>query len=256
MFFYLSKLFTLFLMPFFWLFLCLFLAIILNNKVWKKRFLISSFVILFIFGNEHLALWATRKWEVKALAMNQIGNYKVGVVLGGGITNEFRKPYDRVHFNASADRLLQAIQLYKKGKIENILITGRNGLADVKGPRAGAKLAKTFCVEMGVPETHVFDENLAVNTYENATYTKQYLAKKGIQNDSLLVITSSYHIPRSMMCFNAAGLKSKAFPCDHKGGFSYSSLAYIIPDEYAFFLWYDLFHEWFGIVTYKIMGYI
>lgn len=256
MFFYISKLLTLFLMPFFWLFFCLFLSLILKNKVWKKRLAWSAFLILFTFGNEHLALWATRKWEPKGLKLSEIGHYKVAVVLGGGITDEFRNPYDRVHFNSSADRLLQAVQLYKKGKVDRILVTGRNGLKDINSPRSGSKLATTFCLEIGIPKDSLMEENFALNTYENAVFTKKILKDKKIASDSVLLITSAYHIPRSEMCFDQVGLKYKSFPCDFKGGFSTSFLAYFIPDEYAFYLWFDLFHEWFGILIYKIMRYV
>jgi hypothetical protein len=60
-----------------------------------------------------------------------------------------------------------------------------------------------------------------------------------------------------LACFNKVGLITESFPCNfYQTSTNLLTFSAIIPDEDAFSIWYNLFHEWYGLVIYKLMGYI
>ncbi len=258
MFFILSKLLTLFLMPFFWLFSCIFYSFLTKNVRKKRLFLKISIFILFVFGNTNLVSKVMRWWEPSPIEYKNLPFHNIAIVLGGGIASEFQRPFDRVHFDPSVDRLLQALQLYQAKKVGKIMISGGSAqLTNSKNKKSDATESFKFLIKVGVPKTDIIVENESRNTYENAKFSKEKLIELKLNNASLLLITSAYHMNRSLACFNKQGLKISSFPACYQqttnGLFSFNT---IVPDETAFTLWYDLFHEWYGIFFYKIMGYI
>ena len=65
-------------------------------------------------------------WEDTPKSISEITqNYDYGIVLGG--FSGYDKHKNRVEFNDCGDRLFYSIQLFKSGKIKNILISGGNG---------------------------------------------------------------------------------------------------------------------------------
>lgn len=258
MFFIISKFFTLFLMPFFWLFLCLIWAIFTKKDKNRKLAIKLSFFILMVFGNSYLASKVMRWWEPKPIEILTMSNYDVAIVLGGGIANETKWPNDRVHFDPSADRLLQAIQLYKAGKVTKILISaGSVSLKSRKNEITEANKSKEFLVNIGIALNDILIENKSKNTFENALFSKKILEENKLDKSRIIVITSAYHMKRSLACFHKQGLVVDSFPaCYQQLNNNLLSFYTIVPDEDAFALWYDLFHEWYGLVTYKFMGYI
>jgi uncharacterized SAM-binding protein YcdF (DUF218 family) len=253
-----SKLFTLFLMPFFWLFFAVCYAFFAKSEKKRKRWLLISFLILFVFGNSFLASKIMNWWEPRPLEYAKMDNFDVGIVLCGGIANDWKRPWDRMHFDPEADRLLQALQLYKAGKIKNILISG--GSANIfnrNNIRTEATIGKEFLIKVGVPAEKIFIEGKSINTFENAKLSKSLLISEKLIDKKLLLITSAYHMKRSKACFDKQGVLTTTFPTAyHQINTQFWALSTIIPDETAFALWFDLCHEWFGIVSYKIMGYI
>lgn len=245
-------------MPFFWLFVCISIAFFTKSDKRRKLFIKVALFILIIFGNIYFVSKIMRWWEPKPVEMSKMEVYDVAIVLGGGIINEYKKPFDRVHFDPSADRLLQAFQLYKAGKVKKILISAGSIAFFAKNKlKNEAMLSKDYLILSGVPETDILIETKSTNTFENALFSKEILVDAKLENSKLLLITSAYHMKRSLLCFAKQNLKTECFPvCYKQMNISLLSFNTIVPDEEAFALWYDLFHEWYGLLTYKIMGYI
>jgi uncharacterized SAM-binding protein YcdF (DUF218 family) len=258
MFYTISKLFTLFLMPFFWLFICILWALFTNSQKKRKNAIRVAFLILFIFGNSFLASKIMKYWEPMPKEISKIGKFDVAIVLGGGITNDTKRPFDRIHFDYSADRLLQAFQLYKMGVVKKILISaGTDSNFAQKNHKTEAELSRKFLLICGVDSANILIDSRSLNTYQNASFSKLVLKNAKLDHSKLLLITSAYHMKRSVLCFEKQGLKVESFPSNFAPTSTGLLTFYtIVPDEDAFSLWFDLLHEWYGIVIYKLMGYI
>lgn len=92
------------------------------------------------------------------------------------------------------ERLEKGLSLYEEGLYDSLIVTGGKGPTD-NFPVANA-MAK-WLYEQGVPYDKILIEDTASNTYENMKYSKQIAVENGF--DSVVVVTSDFHIFRSMM---------------------------------------------------------
>ena len=255
MFFYLSKILHFLIAPFTW-FILLALAAWLTKKQPRKRKLwISAFCVLIIFSNPFIANKAMQSWEMPQVRTDSFKNpYEVGILLGGSLRG-FDDQLGRPVYSHSVDRLLQTIALYKSGKIKKILLSGGSGSITRPEERESNIILKVL-EETGIPKSDIISENDSRNTYENAVYSAALLKQFHLEGKTLL-ITSSFHMRRSLACFHKAGIRPDVFPVDprsHNGSYTPENL--IIPHPGALLTWDALLHEWLGMLTYKLAGYI
>lgn len=255
MFFYLSKILYYLIMPGFLVGACLLLAIFLKKKRWKKAFLILGTALYFLFSNDFIINAIFQQWEIPPTPFSVIeGHYDVGVVLTG-ITNMRIEPQDRVYFQKGADRIMHAIELYKRGKIKKILITGGTGSLTRPDLLEADNLARTLQL-FGVPEEDMIIENQSRNTYENAKFSADILREK-YPDGRFLLITSAFHLRRAKGCFDKQGIETDVFSTDfYTHPVTYTPDSWLIPNENAFKKWVILEREIVGIVMYKLAGYI
>jgi uncharacterized SAM-binding protein YcdF (DUF218 family) len=253
MFFILSKLLTFLLLPITWLFIVLLVAVLSRNSNRRRKMLLLFLATFYIFCNSFLANEFMRIWEVPAVAEDKIPVYDAGIVLSGMMSYDIKlKKYQFMH---GVDRLLQAIQLYKKGKIKKIVFTGGSGSLTYSYIKEGM-LIKNFLLRIGIPPTDMFIETESNNTRENALFTKPILDRE-FPNGKFLLITSAYHMRRSVACFEKAGIHVTPYSTDrlsddHKFVFDFM----FIPNIGAMEVWQAGIHEIFGYLTYKIAGYV
>lgn len=224
---------------------------------WKKRWMFTALILSFVFTNNFLAYKLMYWWEIPVTPLSEINQrYEVGVVLTGVALTD-RAINDRVYFARGADRIVHAHLLYQKGIIKNILITGGTGRIDDDGKYPEAEALKRFLLQVGVPEQDIIVEPIANNTYENALFTAEIL-NRDFPGEKVLLITSAFHMRRSIGCFRKQGLEFDTFSADFysKGREKYGVGDYLLPNPDALQLWTKLFKEWIGLAAYKVAGYI
>lgn len=210
--------------------------------------------MLIFFTNPFLANKAMKHWEGNPAPLSTINHHDLAVVLTG-VTNRYKKPNDRVYYEHGADRVLHTIQLYKLGKIDKILISGGSGklINNKEDNKEANELSNTFIIA-GVPKEDVTIESNSRNTHESAVNCSNLLQE--IQPESVLLITSGFHMKRSSLCFKNEDIKHTTFSTDfyardHEHGID----GYITPKPDAIQKWNIIIKEITGILVYKIMGY-
>ena len=196
-------------------------------------------------------------WDIPATPLSEITeSYPVGVVLTG-IALTDRELNDRVYFARGADRIVNALQLYKTGKIKSILISGGTGRLDQEIGFPEAIALKDFLLLAGVPATDIILETQANNTYENAKFSAEILAER-FPNQKVMLITSAFHMRRSAACFAKQGVEFDSYTGDFfaKDNQKFALGEFLIPNPDALNLWTKLFKEWVGMIAYKVAGYI
>lgn len=196
-----------------------------------------------------------KTWESDIYPISSLNqNYDIGIVLGG-YTNFNIKPRERYNFSTNANRLTQALELYKDGKIKKILLTGGTGSL-IKQSSKEANEIKSFLLKMGVVENDLIIEARSRNTHENAVFTKQLLEKE-FPNTKCLLITSAFHMRRSKACFRKENLEFTPFSTDIiSEEIRFIPSALIFPNSSGFNRWELLIKEWVGYVVYWFIGYI
>jgi uncharacterized SAM-binding protein YcdF (DUF218 family) len=254
MFFILSKTLSLLAMPLVWVCLLLMGSWVLRNTQWKKRLLVTGVVLLLFFSNDFVANEAMRLWEIPVTPYDSISNvYEYGILLTGVTRNDL-EPDDRVYFMHGADRVVHTAQLYQRGIIRNVIVSGGVGRIMTYG-RPEADELKKVLIMLGVPEEAIILENQSRNTAESAAHVKVILEDAKTAN--ALLITSAFHMRRSFACFRHVGLQLDTFSTDfytHPRHFTPEAL--FVPKPDAVVVWQKLFKEWTGLLAYKIAGYI
>jgi uncharacterized SAM-binding protein YcdF (DUF218 family) len=256
MFFILSKILDLLISPIIWIIGCIVIAFLLRNKkaIISKKLYASAVMAILFFTNPFIVNWVMNQWEVSAYSSEEIKTpYEVGVVLGGS-TRYYDNVSKRMVFSGSVDRLMQAVDLYHHGKIKKIFLSGGSGFVNFQDWKESEKLYPLL-VSCGVKPEDILMENISRNTYENAIETAKVLKQKGITSKCLL-ITSAFHMRRSLACCAKANLKVDAYSVDVRSGGPIFTLDRLIqPDPEALVAWDLLTHEWVGYLVYRLMGY-
>lgn len=253
MFFILSKLFAFLFSPFLWFFISFFIFLFLKNDKWKLIFKRISIFILFFFTLGFPINFLVSRWEVAGTEMESVGNYDIGVVLSGMVV--YNKDLKVLSARRGIDRIWQAITLYKKGKINKILISGDTGYVIRKGLHEADQL-KEVLVEWGIPFEDIIIENKSKNTYENALFTGS-LMKKNKFKKKFLLITSALHMPRASACFKKQNLKFDVFATDHYNLKNTEfTLDQLLPSINCFVMWEVYLKEIVGYTVYSFRGYL
>lgn len=255
MFFILSKTLSYLVRPLVLIVMVIAIGWVTKNPTWKRRLYVLSILLLLFFSNEFIANEAVNAWEIKATPFSEIQrDYAYGILLSGAAKKEVG-PEDRVYIGSGADRINHTMQLYKMGRIRKILVSGGSGrLVDI-GEREADDLAALLQL-MGIPPEDILIENTSRNTHESAMKVKEMLEGKTKPEDCLL-ITSAFHMRRSMACFAKAGWPAQAFSTDFLGHHrKYSFDILFVPKLEAILWWQILSKEGFGFVAYWLAGYI
>lgn len=231
--------------PLLWILLILVWGALSRSSVMKRRLMWIALVLTLIFSNGWLIKNLTAAWQWKPETLRSENKYKVGVLLGG--MSGYDKRDHKGYFNHASDRFIQTLRLYKTGHIQKILITGGQASPFPDHDLRESDFLTQSFVEMGVPGEHIINERNARNTIENAKLTRGHLDSMGVR-DSILLITSAAHMPRSARIFAAEGIPFRAYPCDYYvkpsgSRFGWSSLK---PSNDAFVQWKSLLHELMG----------
>ena len=231
------------------------LAIALKKRSIRVKFFILGLAYLFFFSNRFIANEVLLLWEIPPTPYENItGDYYAGIVMGG-VTNSEKTPRDRVYFSKGADRITHAYQLYKLGKIRKILVSGGSSKLGVFEYKEADNLYN-YLILCGMDTADIILENHARNTYENALYSSQILEEES-PGKKHLVITSGFHLKRSLLCFRKLGMEVDGFSTDfYTKDRTFNLNMMLIPDPSAFSDWHLIIHEILGLLSYKIAGYI
>lgn len=255
MFFFLSKILAFLITPYTWFFVAL---LILLKKVWNtpfKKFVLTLTILVYVFSNSFLVDELVRAWEYEDDDIYlKDTRYDLAIVLGGmGRVDERQQRFD---FTCSGDRLFQTLPMYYKGRVSKICITGGSGSISHPNHRE-AIYVKKYLESIQVPDSNIIIENNSKNTYENAIFTKHILDSMHFKG-SVLLVTSSFHMRRSLAIFKKAGYQNvtpyvtNKFTGKRKFEFDYCFL----PNSEAITTFNLIMHEIVGYVTYKIKGYL
>lgn len=105
--------------------------------------------------------------------------------------------------NSLRYRCESALEAWKSGIAENIIVTGGQGSDE---PMTEASAMRAYFIENGVPEENVFAEETSTNTIENFRNAKKIMDERGWTTAA--VSTNDYHVQRSLWIAKDAGIEA------------------------------------------------
>jgi len=172
------------------------------------------------------------------------------IVLGGALDSQLTEARGgQPSLITGAARLTAAVELARQFPQARLIFTGGSGdlLRQTDGE---ARAVHALWLSLGVPESQMSFESASRNTWENALFTKDLVDPKPDQR--WLLVTSAWHIPRSMGIFRHVGFNVTAYPVDYLtfGDYRDFETTTVSLDELTMLNF--AFHEWLGLVVYRL----
>ncbi len=250
-----SKLLSFLTQPLTWVATLLVLAAILHKRKPSTggRLLWLALALLLGMGYFPLPTWIAKQLEsryVEFAPQADLRKFAGFIVLGGATESG---PLSQAHrqplLNEAAERMTAAIAIQQRNPELRMIFTGGEGALLGTGP-SEADRARVFFDAMGLDSTRIQYESASRNTHENAVLSAQLPNVDPTQ--PWLLVTSAWHMPRSMATFTKAGWNVTAYPVDFRSGGAVDWLDYDLVAGAR--RWELVLHELLGIVAYRITG--
>jgi uncharacterized SAM-binding protein YcdF (DUF218 family) len=173
------------------------------------------------------------------------------IVLGGSIDTDLSAAHRTPVVAHAADRLFAPAELARRYPNARIVFTG--GTANlVDTDSREADYSAPILESLGVAKERLILERDSRNTWENAIFTKKLVAPK--PGERWLLVTSAFHMPRSMGIFRKAGFDVEAYPVDWRTGGPDDVLSFTSNAADGLGKTNVAVREWIGLVAYRLMG--
>ena len=158
------------------------------------------------------------------------------ILLGGGMGADTNHN-SYAEMSSGADRVWQAARLFKAGKASKIIATG------------------DYAKDTTLPLLKEFGVGEEDSRKERKERKEDSRAEGG--EGKILLVTSAWHMKRARLMFEkyAPEIEVVCAPADFENTFMAEKtplLKMLLPDPYVFYLNSVAFHEWVGIVGYKV----
>lgn len=196
-------------------FLGLFVAAVVafdrHRRRWAAVWLVF-FVGHGLSGNAYLGGWllAQLQQEVEPVDWRNVRPFEAVLVLGGG-TRVGRLP-GTFQLSGVGDRVMLGARMFHAQKVRWLVASGHSiaGLQAVDLSEATRSIWK----DIGVPEARILRLSQPTNTREEIEAFHRLVSESGFSRVGIL--TSSYHLPRTMAHAKRLGLAASPIAADHR----------------------------------------
>ncbi|MGD0761893.1 MAG: YdcF family protein [Roseiarcus sp.] len=173
------------------------------------------------------------------------------VVLGGAIDDEASAARGQTILDEGASRLTEAAILARRFPEARLVYAGGSA-ALWNAHSTEAQQARTLLVALGVDTSRIAIEDKSRNTDENARFAAALVHPQPDQ--TWLVVTSAYHMPRAMGLFAKAGFSVRADPVDYRSLGGARGWRMNLEPARGLRLFDLAVHEWIGLIAYRVSG--
>jgi len=216
-----------------------------------------SISILLVFSSPIVQSLLCRSLESKAVEnLPPPGTDATIIVLGGGGV-PFVAPRVYPEINEAGDRMLHGARLYKSGVGKRVVTTGGDvGTSFHKAPSEAAENAMIL-QEIGVDSLSIIKEHFAKNTHEHPRYIASILDSMKVGR-TVVIVTTASHMKRSVAVFKKfGGYTIYTAPTDYlASNHIFNRITDLFPSVNALQVSTVIIHEYYGIIGYKILGWI
>ncbi len=216
-----------------------------------KILLLSSLSLLLIIAILPVGLWLLYPLEKRFQANPELPAQVDGIILLGGTINPLvSAAWGQSELGNSAEREIAFMQLAREYPGAKLVMSGGNGAIFDQEYRE-ADVSRSLLQTLGMDPDRIVFERDARNTYENALNSKPLMQPR--PDETWVLVTSAYHMPRSVGIFCKQGWPVVPWPVDH----------YTAPDELTsidpslgsnFSMLRVAMREWSGLIVYYMTG--
>lgn len=167
------------------------------------RLLMILALLLVLLATTPFALrwWTNHRYGRLIYAVETAPPRRVAIVFGAGIWA------DGSLTPILADRVATAVDLYRRGAVEKLLMTGDNRRADYNEPAA----MRDYAVALGVPA-----DDIVLDYAGRRTYDSCYRARHIFGVTDAILVTQAYHLDRALLTAHHLGIDVVGVPADRR----------------------------------------
>ena len=250
-----SKVLWLLFQPTTFLLLAISAGIVATRLGWKRGISIVTwaFVTLIVVGTTPVSQLVILPLEQRfaGVAGPEDGADIAGIVLLGGFEESWIS-YARpgIALNDSGERLAETVRLAHRFPKARVIFTGGDVALlpsdTIEGP------LELYFTQSGVDKSRLRFEIKSRTTYENAQFLRELLRPQPGQ--TYLLVTSAFHMPRSVGAFRKAGFEVWPYPVDYQTPGTGRVLLGFMPFEAGLRTFALGVKEWLGLVAYRLSG--
>jgi uncharacterized SAM-binding protein YcdF (DUF218 family) len=217
-----------------------------------RRLMIAIIVLLAICAFSQLGNWLLLPLEQRFPPWDAARGAPDGiVVLGGSVDADLSAARGLAVVRGAADRVITAAALARRYPNARVIFSGGSGNLLSNDARE-ADYAASILESLGISRERLTMERRSRNTQENAEFSKAIAAPK--PGERWLLVTSAFHMPRSVGLFRKAGFAVEPYPVDWRTGgrddllkfWSFAAEGLGSVDTGV--------REWMGLVAYRATG--
>lgn len=148
-----------------------------------------------------LRWWVDRQYRGRIYAPGAVPPRRVAIVFGAGITADGRP------MPALADRVQTAVDLYKAGKAQKLLMSGDNRFIYYNEPGA----MRQYALQQGVPDTDIVLDYAGRRTYDSC-----YRAGSIFGVSDAILVTQAFHLDRALYTCDKLGINAVGVAADQR----------------------------------------
>jgi len=217
-----------------------------------RKLVIAAVLLLVICGLSPLGNLLLYPLESRFPQWNAARGAPDGIiVLGASIEADLSTAHGTPVVRSSPDRLIAAAALAHRYPNARIVFSGGSAKL-ISNDAREADFAGAIFESLGIDKSRLIMERRSRNTQENAEFSKALLAPKA--GERWLLVTSAFHMPRSVGLFRKAGFEVEPYPVDWRVGkrsdvlnFSNIAIDGLGRTDMAA-------REWVGLIAYRATG--
>ena len=197
-------------------------------KKWILRIFISGLVIgllgllLVYLVNRQVNSYTNNRLQTSITEIPVENPKRIAIVLGAKVWE------DGSLSHALLDRVTTAVELYRAGRVNKLLMSGDNPSADYDEPTA----MKNYAIKLGIPESDIVLDFAGRRTYDTC-----FRAKEIFEVKSAIIVTQEFHQPRSIYLCSNMGIDSVGIVANRR--------KYLGENYWSFREFFSVFSAWF-----------
>lgn len=222
-----------------------------RGRAWGRRLTIAGVALLLALGFSPIGNWLVLPLEQR-FERSALPDDLAGIIMMGGFeVAGISRARGQLSLNESAERLTEAVLAAHARPTAKVVFTGGEANLIGSGGSAVEPIAVVLAA-LGIARERIVLEGASRTTHENALYLARLLRPSPGQR--WLLVTSAYHMPRSVGTFRQAGFDVVAWPADYRTRGPASAAE-----------GFGVFHqglervdlavkEWLGLIAYRLSG--
>jgi uncharacterized SAM-binding protein YcdF (DUF218 family) len=223
-----------------------------DREMLGRRLIIVATIIILLFSlfpiSSMLLIPLENRFSVPEPLPQDINGV---IVLGGAESPILTQERGQVSLGGSAERLTTFVSLARRFSDVKLVYAGGQAAIGVQDYKE-AFTARLFFEQMGLDLDRIIFDSQSRNTMENAQNAfKLVKPKKG---EKWVLITSAWHMPRSVGIFRKLGWEVIPYPVDYKTTGKSEVTLHFPPRLSSTSAVSNVLYEWIGLVYYRLLG--